>query len=357
MSQSRFNKWLPVLAVVSILVLAVAACSNDEVTPDDVVKAGSEQVSTTQTDEAMEDGESDEAMMDGESDEAMMDADSDEAMMDSKSDEEMMDGESDEAMMDSKSDEEMMDGESDEAMMDAKSDEEMMDGESDEAMMDAKSDEEMMAGDSDEAMMDVALPDNIVAPHFVGSFPLHGDMLPQAPEVIVLNFNFNLHEDSSIMVSRGGEPVAIETAEIAEDQLSMRASLGDAGHSGVYRVDYIACWPDGSCHEGTIGFSVDSSALMQFEDLGGSPEVVVNMTGGDSFGSPRVVVDAGTRVTWVNTDSVIHFVNSDPHPSHNVQSAMNSSALSPGESYSFTFDVSGVWGYHCSAHHGVGMVA
>ena len=297
MSQSRFSKWLPALAVVSVLVLAVAACSNDEVTPDDVVTAGSEQVSTTQTDEAMEDSESDEAMtdtksdeemMDGESDEEMMDGESDEAMTDGDSDEAMTDGDSDEAMMDGESDEEMMDGGSDEAMMDGDSDETMMDGDSDEAMMDGESDEAMVEGDSDEemmggesdeamtdtksgeemkehesdeAMMDVALPENIVAPHFVGSLPLHGDALSQAPVAVVLNFNLSLNANSSIMVTRGGESVPIEVMEIAEDRLSMQALLDGVEGSGVYQVDYTACWPDGSCHEGTIGFSVDPSVM------------------------------------------------------------------------------------------------
>ena len=170
MPQLKFNRWLPVLALVGVLVLA-AACSNEEVTPDDVAKAGSEQVSTDNTGEAMEDSA------------------------------------------------------------------------------------------SDEAMMGVSLPENIVAPHFVGSLPLHGDALSQAPVSVVLTFNLSLNADSSIMVTRGGEPVPIEVTEIAEDRLSMRASLDGIVDSGVYQVDYTACWLDGSCHEGTIGFSVDPSAM------------------------------------------------------------------------------------------------
>jgi len=107
----------------------------------------------------------------------------------------------------------------------------------------------------------VSLPENIVAPHFVGSLPLHGDALSQAPVSVVLTFNLSLNADSSIMVTRGGEPVPIEVTEIAEDRLSMRASLDGIVDSGVYQVDYTACWLDGSCHEGTIGFSVDPSAM------------------------------------------------------------------------------------------------
>jgi plastocyanin len=53
---------------------------------------------------------------------------------------------------------------------------------------------------------------------------------------------------------------------------------------------------------------------------------------------------------WTNQDGFTHFVNSDPHPSHNGVPELNSTALEKGQSYSFTFAVPGVYGYHCSAH-------
>ena len=63
-----------------------------------------------------------------------------------------------------------------------------------------------------------------------------------------------------------------------------------------------------------------------------------------------VVVSKGTQVKWVNRDAVGHFVNTDPHPTHNHTVALNSSAIEQGESYSFTFDQAGEYPYHCSAH-------
>ena len=59
----------------------------------------------------------------------------------------------------------------------------------------------------------------------------------------------------------------------------------------------------------------------------------------------------GTKVVWTNGDGVAHFVNTDPHPSHNVLADLNSLDLAQGQSYSFTFTEVGEWGYHCSAHY------
>lgn len=78
---------------------------------------------------------------------------------------------------------------------------------------------------------------------------------------------------------------------------------------------------------------------------------------GVRFEPPRIIVSPGTTVIWVNDDPVVHFVNTDPHPSHNVLADMNSTALRQGESYSHTFEEPGAWGYHCSAHFDLGMIA
>jgi plastocyanin len=52
----------------------------------------------------------------------------------------------------------------------------------------------------------------------------------------------------------------------------------------------------------------------------------------------------GTKVTWVNNDSVPHTITSD---SGNL---LQSPTLSPGQSFSFTFTTAGNYNYHCSIH-------
>ena len=102
---------------------------------------------------------------------------------------------------------------------------------------------------------------------------------------------------------------------------------------------------------------MDGATLSQYLDLRGQPEVTVHMRGGERFDPARVIMSPGTTITWTNDEDNLHFVNTDPHPSHNVLSDLNSSVIRQGESYSYTFVKPGAWGYHCSAHYNLGMTA
>ncbi len=63
-----------------------------------------------------------------------------------------------------------------------------------------------------------------------------------------------------------------------------------------------------------------------------------------SFNPSTLNIKTGTKVTWVNDDSVAHTVTSD---SGNL---LNSGTISPGQSFSFTFSSTGSTNYHCTVH-------
>lgn len=63
-----------------------------------------------------------------------------------------------------------------------------------------------------------------------------------------------------------------------------------------------------------------------------------------SFNPPSITIKAGTKVAWINDDTVSHTVTSD---SGNL---FDSGALSPGQSFSFTFPDAGSISYHCAIH-------
>jgi plastocyanin len=195
----------------------------------------------------------------------------------------------------------------------------------------------------------VAVPGQIRAPHFVDSYPLHEEVFAQTPEVVVVNFDFDLGDGSTIEVTANGAGLTSGPTEIAESRLSMRVPLAD-GSDGMVLVSYTAFWPDGSSHDGSFVFFVDSAGRAEYTDLTGQREVMVDMAG-LRFDPARIIVDQGTTVTWTNNEGPEHFVNSDPHPSHNVLPEFNSRGMANGETYSFTFDEPGEWGYHCSAHY------
>ncbi len=198
------------------------------------------------------------------------------------------------------------------------------------------------------------LPDNLIAPHFVDSSPGHGEKFAQVPPAIVLNFNFNLNQNSAINITRDGQQVSTSRVEFAANQLSMRTSVTSASEDGVYQVDYKACWPDGSCHDGRLAFVIDAAAMSNYQDIRDEDSITVRMSD-LKFAPANLIVSSGTKIEWINDDSAVHFVNTDPHPSHNLLSDMNSFDLEKGESYSFTFNATGEWGYHCSAHFPQGM--
>jgi len=62
-----------------------------------------------------------------------------------------------------------------------------------------------------------------------------------------------------------------------------------------------------------------------------------------SFQPASICVDAGSTVTWVNDDAQAHTSTAD-------QGAWDSPLLSPGNSFTSTFDQVGTFAYHCTPH-------
>lgn len=129
----------------------------------------------------------------------------------------------------------------------------------------------------------------------------------------------------------------------------MRRNFDPTAPDGRYSVVYKACWPDGSCHDGSFEFAIDSTQASTFVDMTGKKEVTIDLKN-TMFEPKNIKVSKGTRVTWTNNDSTTHYVNTDSHPAHTYVLEMNSKALGKGDSYSYTFQTAGIYPYHCSAH-------
>jgi plastocyanin len=61
------------------------------------------------------------------------------------------------------------------------------------------------------------------------------------------------------------------------------------------------------------------------------------------FGPDRLIIKAGTTVTWSNRDDIPHTVASKDR-------LFKSKVMDTDESYSFTFTTPGEYGYFCSLH-------
>ena len=69
-----------------------------------------------------------------------------------------------------------------------------------------------------------------------------------------------------------------------------------------------------------------------------------------SFSRPTITVPAGTKVTWVNHDDMLHTVTDEGK-------TFKSDPLDSGESFSHVFDNPGTYKYFCSLHpHMTGTV-
>lgn len=188
--------------------------------------------------------------------------------------------------------------------------------------------------------------------HYESNTPAHESILATAPINVVIDFNFDLAPPSTISVTQDGREYGTGETIIDDSKLAMRRDLDPAAPDGLYTVTYNACWPDGSCHDGYFQFAVDSSLTAEFTDMTGQPLVNVEMAS-IAFQPQKVIVDAGTTVTWTNREAgVEHFVNTDSHPAHTYFPAQNSQGLMPGESFAVTFATPGSYPYHCSAHAG-----
>lgn len=185
--------------------------------------------------------------------------------------------------------------------------------------------------------------------HYESNTPAHGSVLAGVPVNVVIDFNFDLATPSAISITSDGKEYGIGDTIIDQNKLSMRRDVDPQAPDGLYTVSYSACWPDGSCHDGSFQFAIDRKQATNFTDMRGQNEVTIHMSN-IQFNPANIRISKGTKVTWVNDDALDHFVNTDSHPAHTYLPGMNSRSLARGASHSFTFDEGGFYPYHCSAH-------
>lgn len=193
------------------------------------------------------------------------------------------------------------------------------------------------------------LGDPIDAPHFIDSFPNHSQTLTQSPARVGVNFDISLAPTSTIVVEYNGKNLDVGKIEFDSRKIYMSAALPPGGSDGLYLVKYRACFANEDCSEGQIGYQVDAARVKNFVDLTGKKDVTIHLRD-VTYQPNQIIITPGTTVTWVNDDPFEHFVNSDPHPSHNAFPKLNSLDIPPTKTFSYTFDEPGEYAFHCSAH-------
>jgi plastocyanin len=89
-------------------------------------------------------------------------------------------------------------------------------------------------------------------------------------------------------------------------------------------------------------------------DLRGMTAVRVEAVADNLFTPDDIVIDAGTRVTWDNVDSIAHNVKKSADiVDFGAPFGVDAGAFGPGATYSFTFDQAGDYFYTCTLHVGM----
>ncbi|MBI2021891.1 copper resistance protein CopC [Candidatus Daviesbacteria bacterium] len=188
--------------------------------------------------------------------------------------------------------------------------------------------------------------------HYESNTPAHGATLAGVPVNIVIDFNFDVAKGSSISITHNGKESGVGQTLVDSNPLAMRRNMDPTAPDGLYSVNYKACWADGSCHDGSFQFAIDRSKTSDFVDMRNKEEVTVSLKN-TAFNPQNLRVSAGTKVTWVNEDDVVHTVNTDSHPAHSYFTSQNSRNLQKGDKYSVVFEKIGIYPYHCTPHAGI----
>lgn len=185
---------------------------------------------------------------------------------------------------------------------------------------------------------------------FLDSTPNHNENYAAQPINITANFKTDLTNESdlSVLNLRTKEGWAEGKSSIENNNTALKKTLRLGMPDGKYKVSYKACSKD-VCEEGVFYFSIDSSKKSEFQDLRGKSEVRVNMKD-LKFSPEKIIVSPNTKITWVNVESPIHFVNTETHPAHTYFKEQNSRGIAENQTYSTTFVKAGQYNYHCSAH-------
>lgn len=175
-------------------------------------------------------------------------------------------------------------------------------------------------------------------------------MILGAPPVnIVIDFNFDLAKPSSISITKDGTEYGQGDTTIDTNKLVLRRAFDPVAPDGTYTVNYKACWPDASCHDGSFQFAIMRNEADKAIDMRNKDTVNVDLAN-IAFAPKDIRISKGTKVVWTNSDDTVHYVNTDSHPAHTYYIDQNSKALNKGDTFSLTFDTAGAYPYHCSAH-------
>jgi plastocyanin len=144
----------------------------------------------------------------------------------------------------------------------------------------------------------------------------------------------------AILIIIGGVAIAVRGAKKVSPVAQQSQQVNDQANGSNSDVSPAASSPVASSTSG----ATDTSSATDSSTNASTITVTYN---GTTFSPAQVTVMSGTTVKFVNQSNKLVWVASDPHPTHTDYPGFDAKkGLTQGQSYEFTFDKIGTWGYH-----------
>lgn len=118
-------------------------------------------------------------------------------------------------------------------------------------------------------------------------------------------------------------------------------------HAQVGMIGYLVVLPN-AAYKGTVSTTTTSIPTGSSVAVSIAPGASVPPNKGYTPNNITVVIGVNNTVTWTDNDATIHTVTSSTVPSG--ATPFNSGYLNPGDTFTYTFTIPGVYAYHCQLH-------
>lgn len=95
----------------------------------------------------------------------------------------------------------------------------------------------------------------------------------------------------------------------------------------------------------TAAWAINGAYIATEEDGTFVKVAQVNITA-NGFEPATLLIQPGTKIVWTNSDDELHQVSANPHPTGDELPGLKSEILNEGQTYEFTADQNGEFGYH-----------
>jgi plastocyanin len=159
---------------------------------------------------------------------------------------------------------------------------------------------------------------------------------------------------------------AVDDADITDDAADDSA-VDDAAVDDATDDSDVDDATDDSAVDDAVDDATDDATddtATDDDDVVEPAEHIIEIIEGNEFSPAEITIAPGDTVTWVNTTDQVHTSSADPEiatDQNNVQlpegaDTWHSGNIEPGEEYSVTLDVPGMYVYFCYPHQDGGMI-